>query len=98
MRMCEFNVAVRLDPTEEKTKGGLILTADTVDRDKHTAVRGTVTHIAPRAFDEWPESKPEVGDRVLFAKHVGAFFTVGGVEYRAMKDKDIVAVLGEGDE
>ena len=98
MRMCEFNVAVRPDPVEEKTKGGLILTADTKDMEKHRGVKGTVTHMAAKAFDEWPESAPKVGDRVLFAKHAGVFFTIGADEFRFLKDKDVMAILEEGDE
>lgn len=102
MKMYEFNVAVRPDPVEERTKGGLILTADTKDREKHSAVKGTITHVSPMAFrfDDWPEGEPTpaVGDRVIYAKHAGMFFDIGGTEYRIVKDKDIVAVLGEGDE
>jgi chaperonin GroES len=93
MRLCEFNVAVIPDPVEERTKGGLLLTADAQDREKHSAVRGTITHIAPRAFDEWPDGKPNVGEKVIFAKHSGMFLKVDGTEYRVLKDKDIVAVL-----
>jgi chaperonin GroES len=98
MQMCEFNVAIRQDAAEEKTKGGLILTADSVEKKKHSAVRGTIVALSPMAFnrDIWPDNmeRPEVGARVVFAQHSGTFLQHEGEELRIVKDKDIVAVLG----
>lgn len=97
MKMMEFNVAVRPDPVEEKTKGGLILASQTQEHQKHAGQRGTLSHVSPMAFnaDIWPagEPKPQAGDRVVFARHAGMFLEEEGVEYRVMKDKDIVAVI-----
>ncbi len=98
LRMMEYNIAVRQEPVEEKTKGGLILTDDARDRGKHMATRGIITHVSPMAFafDDWPsgEPKPGVGDRVIFAQHAGVFAKDdAGEEYRIIKDRDIVAVL-----
>ena len=99
IRPVEYNVAVKVDPVEEKTKGGLYLTSDTQERSKHKAERGTISHISPMAFsfDDWPdgEPKPKVGDRVIFAKFAGMFVEEGGEEFRVMKDRDIVAVIDE---
>lgn len=93
----EFNVVIEQDPVEEKTKGGLLLTADAQDRGKHQATRGTIVSLSPLAFNEdifpsW-ETRPEPGARVLFAQHAGMFVKDGGKEYRIVKDRDIVAVL-----
>lgn len=97
MRLMEFNVAVRQDPTEERTKGGLYVPETVKDREKHSAVMGTIVALSPMAFnaDIWPERepKPRPGDRVVFAKHAGMFLDHQGEELRVMKDKDIVAVI-----
>lgn len=97
--MCEFNVAIRQDAAEEKTKGGLILTADSVEKRKHSAVQGTIVALSPMAFnaDIWPSKmdRPEVGSRVIFAQHAGTFLQHEGDELRVVKDKDIIAVLGD---
>lgn len=95
---CEFNVLVLPDPVEQKTKGGLILSDETMDRHKHAGTFGTLVALAPLAFnaDIWPENKPrpEPGTRVLVAKHAGTFCVApDGVEYRVVKDRDIVAVM-----
>ena len=92
----EFNVVVRQDPVNEKTKGGLFIPENQQDREKHQAMRGTLVAISPMAFsDIWPDDMPppEVGARVLFAKHSGTLVEEDGEELRIMKDKDILAVL-----
>lgn len=96
----EFNVLIRPDPVEERTKGGLILSDETKDRQKHAATKGTILALSPLAFDDsvWPADaeKPKPGCRVLIAKHSGTFCEgVDGVEYRLVKDKDIVAQIEE---
>lgn len=97
MRMVEYNVAVKQDAPEEKTKGGLYLTDAQKEIGRHQANKGVITHLSPMAFtfEDWPEDepKPSVGDRVLFSPHAGMFHKEGSDEYRLMKDKDIVAVL-----
>lgn len=97
MVLNEFNVAVRQDPIEEKTKGGLYIPENMRDREEHMATNGTIYAVAGLAFNEdiWPkaEPKPKPGDRVVFAKHAGIFMDHGGERLRIMKDKDIVAVL-----
>lgn len=98
LRLMEFNVAVRQDPTEDKTKGGLYIPETVKDREEHSATNGTVFAVSPMAFnaDIWPEDrpKPRPGDRVVFAKHAGMFLEHEGERLRVMKDKDIVAVIG----
>lgn len=93
----EFNVILKQDPVEEKTRGGLLLTADAQDRGKHQATRGTIVSLSPLAFNEdiWPgdQPRPEPGSRVLFAQHAGMFVKDEGEEFRIVKDRDIVAVL-----
>ncbi len=93
----EFNVVVRMDPVEEVTKGGIILTQQKTDRDKLAADEGTLVAVSPLAFSyaDWPEGSvvPKVGDRVLMAQFDGRIWERGGVTYRLIKDKSVIAVL-----
>lgn len=96
----EFNVLIRPDPVEERTKGGLILSDETKDRQKHAATKGTIIALSPMAFDAdvWPadQPRPEPGQRVLVAKHSGTFCEgMDAIEYRLVKDKDVVAMIEE---
>jgi co-chaperonin GroES (HSP10) len=96
-RPVEYNVAVRLKPVAEVTKGGLHIPASVQEMDKHKATRAVIAHVSPLAFnydDRWPEGTvPKVGDAVLLAQWAGTWHKDGDVEYRFVKDKDVLAVL-----
>lgn len=91
---CEFNVIVELDPTEEKTAGGIILTTEKVDRNRTEEVEGTLVAVSKAAFtfDE-DAPRPRIGDRVYFARYAGILIERGDKWLRVIKDKDVVAVV-----
>lgn len=99
LRPMEFNVVIRMDPTEEKTAGGIIIPVAKQERDELATDEGTLVACSPLAFTyasetEWGETPPpSAGDRVLFAQYAGRIWERGGVKYRLLKDKDIVAVI-----
>lgn len=95
---CEFNVIVEQDAVEEKTKGGILLPDNEIERAKHRQTLGTIRAIAPLAFNEdvWPGGveRPQIGQRIAFALHAGTFINApDGTEYRVIKDKDVVALI-----
>jgi co-chaperonin GroES (HSP10) len=95
----EFNVVVELDPVEEKTKGGIILPGEKVERDKLGAEEGTLVATSPLAFTyaspaEWGDTpKPQVGQRVMLKRYDGVLREKDGRSYRIVPDKSIVAVI-----
>lgn len=93
----EYNVVVRMDVVEEKTVGGIILPQSKTDRDELSADEGTIVAASPHAFSyaEWPEGTqpPQVGDRILMAQFDGRIWKRGGVTYRLIKDKSVIAVI-----
>lgn len=93
----EFNVVVRMDPVEVKTAGGIILPATKTEREELAADEGTLIAVSPHAFSyaDWPEGArmPQVGDRILFAIYEGRLWERGGVKYRLIKDKAVIAVI-----
>lgn len=97
LRPAEYNVVIRMDPTEERTAGGIILPTQKLERDELATDEGTLVAISPLAFGyaDWPEDQPppNVGDRVLFAQYSGRLWKRGDTTYRILKDKDIVAVV-----
>mgnify|MGYP003529486655 FL=1 len=99
IRPVEFNVLIKQDDVAEKSKFGLIKPDEVVEREKHSQTRGVIVAVSPLAFNEdvWPQGmdRPGPGQRVAFAKHSGTFITgEDGTEYRVVKDKDVVAVIG----
>jgi chaperonin GroES len=94
IRPLEFKVLVLPMAVETKTESGIILTASTVEREQAATVQGTVVEMSPYAFDEFPKTKPAVGDKVLIAKYGGQVHRgKDGLEYRLLNDKDILAIL-----
>lgn len=94
----EFNVLIKQAAVESKTKGGLMKPDEIVEKEKHAQTRGVIVAVSPMAFNEdvWPigVDKPKPGDHVAFARYSGTFIDgKDGVEYRVIKDKDIVAVV-----
>ena len=95
IRPIEYNVLIRPDPAEQKTKGGIILSDQTVETDKHAQQRGVIVSMSPAAFDyaEWPEgAKPEIGDRVIFAR--GALKAALWGQDKKPGEYDMMDVLG----
>ena len=93
----EFNVLILPEAVEEKTAGGLIKPQDAVEREKHQGARGRIVALSPMAFnaDVWPQDmpRPEPGAGVILAKHAGVFIKGDDdVEYRMVKDRDVLAV------
>jgi chaperonin GroES len=97
LRPMEFNVVIRMDPTETRTPGGLYLPPTKTDRDELATDEGTLEAVSPHAFTyaDWPEgaAPPKPGDRVLFAQYAGRLWEHGGTKFRLLKDKDIVAIV-----
>lgn len=95
----DLKVLVLPDPTEEVSKGGIIIPDTTKDRQKFAVTKATIVAAGDNAFREWGDSaySPKVGDRILHAQYAGA--RVKGADdqdYIIMNDDDVVAVMEAG--
>ncbi|MDP2638934.1 MAG: co-chaperone GroES [Candidatus Azambacteria bacterium] len=72
----------------EKTKSGIIL-PETVDKEK--PAQGKI--MAVGAGDKIKKSGVKKGDMVVFEKYAGTEFKMDGVEYKILKEDEILAVL-----
>ena len=90
----EYKVLVKPRKAEERTKGGIVLPEQVVEKDQHAAMEGEVCGMSPLAFSyDEGANKPEIGDTVVFARYSGITQKGNdGVEYRIMNDKDVVAI------
>lgn len=94
----EYKVLVRPRKVEERTKGGIVLPEQVLEKDQHAAMEGQICGLSPFAFsyEEWPRGarKPRIGDVVVFARYSGITQKGNdGIEYRIMNDKDVVAIV-----
>lgn len=85
-------VVIKPSPTEEITKGGIIVP----DTAKEKPVIGEVVAVGPgKIADDGKKIVPEVkaGDKVLYGKYSGTEVTVEGEEYLIMREADIFAIV-----
>ena len=72
----------------EKTKSGIIL-PETADKEK--PAQGKV--VAMGAGDKIKKSGIKKGDEVVYEKYAGTEFKIGGIEYKILKEDEILAIL-----
>lgn len=85
-------VVIKVEKEEEKTEGGLILTAAA----KETPKMGEVIAVGCGVLAMDGQKVPlcvSVGDRVLFENYAGTTVTYDGEEYLMMHEKDIMAIV-----
>lgn len=73
---------------EEITKSGIVI-PDTVEKEKKE--EGKV--IAIGDGDKIKQLKLKVGDKVIFGKYAGDEIEIDDVEYKVLKDEDLLAVI-----
>jgi chaperonin GroES len=78
-------------PSEEKTKGGLIIP----DTAKEKPAEGEIVGRRGRAQGFGRADRPSVkaGDRILFGKWSGTEVTLDGEELLIMKESDILGII-----
>lgn len=90
----EYKCLVLPEKVEEKTEGGILLTASLQEQDQLAETKGVLVAAGGMAFSDWAGEKPVVGQRVMIAKYAGLLCRgKDGEEYRLVNDKDIAAIL-----
>jgi len=85
-------VVVKPLPTEEVTKGGIVLP----DTAKEKPQEGEVVAVGPGRLLDNGTRVPidlKVGDRILFSKYAGNEVKLDDVEYLIMRESDILGVI-----
>ena len=81
---------------KEKTKGGLILGQETLEKQQVAAQCGLVLAMGPHCYDK--EKFPEgpwckKGDWFVFARYAGSRIHIDGGEVRLLNDDEVVATI-----
>jgi len=98
-----FKVLVKIKELEETTKGGIIIPADTREKEEAASQIATIVDYGKAAFtigvadlpNEW-DVQPEIDNEVVLNRYAG--ITIEGTdkkEYRLINDKEILAILSE---
>ena len=81
---------------KEKTKGGLLLGQETLERQQVGANCGMVLKAGPHCYDKerYPEGPwCKKGDWVVFARYAGSRIQIDGGEVRLLNDDEILATI-----
>ena len=92
LRPLDDRVVIEPLEAEEKTAGGIVLP----DTAKEKPQRGRVVSVGPgRVLDDGSRATISVakGDEVLFGKYSGNEVKIDGVEYKIMRENDILAKI-----
>jgi chaperonin GroES len=92
LRPLDDRVVVEPLEAEEKTAGGIVLP----DTAKEKPQRGRVISTGPgRTLDDGSRTAVSVtkGDEVLFGKYSGNEVKIDGVEYKILRENDILAKI-----
>ena len=93
-------VLVQIKTAEERSKGGIILSADDRSTEKWNTQVGKVVAVGPLAFHNrntaelWPEGAwAKVGDYVRVAKYGGDRFEVDKALFVVFNDLDLIGIV-----
>lgn len=85
-------VVVKPLPSEEKTKGGIVLP----ETAKEKPQEGEVIAVGPGRLLDSGQRVPidlKPGDRILFSKYAGNEVKIDDVEYLIMRESDVLGVI-----
>ena len=81
----------------EKTKGGIIMGQDTIEKQQVASQCGNVLAMGPDCYHDKDRFKDgpwcKVGDWVMFARYAGSRIKIEGVEVRLLNDDEILATI-----
>jgi chaperonin GroES len=93
-------VLVQIKTAEERSKGGIILSADDQSTQKWNTQVGKIVSVGPLAFHNrntaelWPEGAwAKVGDYVRVAKYGGDRFEVDKALFVVFNDLDLIGIV-----
>ena len=82
---------------KDKTKGGLLLAEDTLERQQVASQVGLVLAMGPQCYkdkERYPEGPwCKVNDWVMFARYAGSRIKIDGGEIRLLNDDEVLATI-----
>lgn len=94
IRPLDDRIVVEVVEAEQKTSGGILLP----DTAQQKPQRGIVKAVGPGRARDTGERTPvsvKVGDEVLFGRYGGNEVEVNGVEYKILRESDILAKIAK---
>jgi chaperonin GroES len=87
---------------KQKTKGGILITDDILERAQVASTCGLVLSVGPHAYgdkERYPEGPwCKKGDWVIFARYAGSRIKIDGGEVRLLNDDEVLATVSDPEE
>jgi chaperonin GroES len=87
---------------KQKTKGGILITDDVLERAQVASTCGLVLSVGPHAYgdkERYPEGPwCKKGDWVIFARYAGSRIKIDGGEVRLLNDDEVLATVNDPEE
>ena len=97
----EYKVLIKPDKVADKSDGGLWLHHSAIERQQYSVDRGEIVGHGEGFFEKLPGPTPKIGDKVIFNRYAGSLITIKNDKarenYRLCNDKDICAIIEEGE-
>jgi len=81
---------------KDKTKGGILLADETVERSQVASTCGLILDMGPHCYDKerYPEGPwCKKGDWIIFARYAGSRIRIDGGEIRLLNDDEVLATV-----
>ena len=82
---------------DEKTKGGILMGQDTLDKQQVASQCGNVLAMGPQCYkdkERYPDGPwCKIGDWVIFARYAGSRIQIEGGEIRLLNEDEILATV-----
>ena len=86
-------VVVKRIEADEISAGGIVIP----DSAKEKSTKGEIVAVGPgKALDNGSVRAPavKVGDKVIYGQYAGSSYKADGIEYKVLREDDILAVIG----
>ena len=100
----EYKCLIELEEIEHVSDGGIILPPVARESAGYQQEVGTLLAHGDRAFEDFGDTVPKIGDRILINKYAGASINIRKAKnkdqekLRLVNDKDITAILEKDNE
>ena len=92
-----YRILIRPVPVVEKTKGGILMGQDTLEKQQVASQCGNVLAMGPDCYQDKRRYKQgpwcKVGDWIMFARYAGSRIKIEGGEVRLLNDDEILATI-----
>ena len=97
-----WKVLVQPSQVKTKTRGGIMLPAQSQDAEEYLTAHGNILAIGELAYRDretgqaWKATWPKVGDKITYGKYAGQKVVINNVKLLLLNDDEITSIIPDG--